>query len=54
MDWFLYDNGLRHERVKTQSAYIQLKSGIILKLDIAVSSPEENSFKLIKEGDIFK
>ena len=23
MDWFLYDNGLRHERVKWESIYIE-------------------------------
>ena len=29
MDWFLYDNGLRHERVKCDGAFI-LITGIIV------------------------
>ena len=24
MDWFLYDNGLRHERVNTEKIFVQI------------------------------
>ena len=29
MDWFLYDNGLRHERVKSQNKYQLTQHGIM-------------------------
>ena len=30
MDWFLYDNGLRHERVKTSITFYQMKQILVI------------------------
>ena len=32
MDWFLYDNGLRHERVKLSRSHIRMGSSFYLKV----------------------
>ena len=32
MDWFLYDNGLRHERVKLLSLFTEMQSSTDLAL----------------------
>ena len=33
MDWFLYDNGLRHERVKRAKLYKSLNANDLLSAD---------------------
>ena len=32
MNWFLYDNGLRHERIKT----LELKTSVLINLDFFI------------------
>ena len=43
MDWFLYDNGLRHERVKRQKLIIGLINGKIVLILIVENTPKKLS-----------
>ena len=48
MDWFLYDNGLRHQRVKQQffSKHIILEDDFIILRKPEASLPTEDQWKL--------
>ena len=46
MDWFLYDNGLRHERVKREKNVTSMKELNMLKEAVTVEDKIDHTFVL--------
>ena len=54
MDWLLYDNGLRHERVMRQNATFIITFAILLKVRDILQAKNYNAWWPQKGHDVFK